>query len=69
MERLQSENAEEWGRRERLETERQNLERENRKLRGQTEELRERNRKISTHAAEQVNPLITHGVVIITLWY
>ena len=33
LERLQTENAAEWGRRERVETERQALERENKKLR------------------------------------
>lgn len=33
LERLQAENAAEWGRRERVETERQALERENKKLR------------------------------------
>lgn len=42
MERLQSENAAEWGRRERLETEKLALERENKKLRTQIEDLDER---------------------------
>ncbi|XP_052458030.1 coiled-coil domain-containing protein 102A-like [Carassius gibelio] len=41
MERLQVENAAEWGRRERLETEKLALERENKKLRAQTEDLEE----------------------------
>ncbi|XP_006000485.1 coiled-coil domain-containing protein 102A isoform X1 [Latimeria chalumnae] len=41
MERLQAENASEWGRRERLETEKLNLERENKKLRSQIEDLEE----------------------------
>ena len=41
MERLQAENAAEWGRRERLETEKLNLERENKKLRAQIEDLEE----------------------------
>ncbi|XP_035387427.1 coiled-coil domain-containing protein 102A [Electrophorus electricus] len=41
MERLQVENAAEWGRRERLETEKLVLERENKKLRGQMEDLEE----------------------------
>lgn len=42
LERLQTENASEWGKRERLETEKLNLERENKKLRLQIEELQER---------------------------
>ncbi|KAF8768201.1 coiled-coil domain-containing protein 102A-like isoform X1 [Argiope bruennichi] len=42
LERLQSENAAEWGRRERLETEKLALERENKKLRTQIEDLNER---------------------------
>ncbi|XDV18410.1 hypothetical protein PO909_024110 [Leuciscus waleckii] len=41
MERLQVENAAEWGRRERLETEKLALERENKKLRTQMEDLEE----------------------------
>nr|XP_060644325.1 coiled-coil domain-containing protein 102A [Anolis sagrei ordinatus] len=41
MERLQAENATEWGKRERLETEKLNLERENKKLRAQIEDLEE----------------------------
>ncbi|KFZ61440.1 Coiled-coil domain-containing protein 102A, partial [Podiceps cristatus] len=41
MERLQAENAAEWGRRGRLETEKLNLERENKKLRAQIEDLGE----------------------------
>lgn len=41
MERLQVENAAEWGRRERLETEKLALERENKKLRAQMEDLEE----------------------------
>ncbi|XP_071613404.1 coiled-coil domain-containing protein 102A isoform X3 [Heliangelus exortis] len=41
MERLQEENAAEWGRRERLETEKLSLERENKKLRAQIEDLEE----------------------------
>lgn len=39
MERLQAENAAEWGRRERLETEKLGLERENKKLRAQVGDL------------------------------
>ncbi|XP_034281407.1 coiled-coil domain-containing protein 102A isoform X1 [Pantherophis guttatus] len=41
MERLQAENAAEWGKRERLETEKLNLERENKKLKAQIEDLEE----------------------------
>lgn len=41
MERLQAENAAEWGRRERLETEKLALERDNKKLRAQMEDLEE----------------------------
>ncbi|XP_076880047.1 coiled-coil domain-containing protein 102A [Brachyhypopomus gauderio] len=41
MERLQVENAAEWGRRERLETEKLVLERENKKLRAQMEDVEE----------------------------
>lgn len=41
MERLQAENAAEWGRRERLETEKLGLERENKKLRVQVGDLEE----------------------------
>ncbi|MEE6500279.1 hypothetical protein FKM82_003725 [Ascaphus truei] len=41
MEGLQAENAEEWGRRERLETEKLSLERENKKLRLQIQDLEE----------------------------
>ncbi|XP_014347204.2 coiled-coil domain-containing protein 102A [Latimeria chalumnae] len=39
LERLQAENTAEWGKRERLETEKQNLERDNKKLKVQVEEL------------------------------
>ncbi|XP_054712758.1 coiled-coil domain-containing protein 102A-like isoform X2 [Uloborus diversus] len=42
LERLQGENAAEWGRRERLETEKLALERENKKLRTQIEDLDDR---------------------------
>lgn len=42
LERLQAENAAEWGRRERVETERQALERENKKLRATLSDLQER---------------------------
>lgn len=39
LERLQTENAAEWGRRERVETERQALERDNKKLRAALADL------------------------------
>ena len=39
LERLQAENAAEWGRRERVETERQALERDNKKLRATLSDL------------------------------
>ncbi|XP_011494863.1 PREDICTED: coiled-coil domain-containing protein 102A [Ceratosolen solmsi marchali] len=42
LERLQSENATEWGKRERLETEKISLERENKQLRGELRELQEK---------------------------
>lgn len=42
MERLQAENAAEWGKRERLETEKLTLERENKKLRAELRDIQER---------------------------
>lgn len=45
LERLQAENAAEWGKRERLETEKLSLERENKKLRIEIRELQERNER------------------------
>lgn len=42
LERLQAENAAEWGKRERLETDKISLERENKKLRNEVRELQER---------------------------
>ncbi|XP_038115991.1 coiled-coil domain-containing protein 102A isoform X2 [Culex quinquefasciatus] len=42
LERMQAENAAEWGKRERLETEKLNLERENKKLRAECADLQER---------------------------
>ncbi|XP_007945677.1 coiled-coil domain-containing protein 102A [Orycteropus afer afer] len=55
MERLQAENAAEWGRRERLETEKLGLERENKKLRAQVGDLEEalaRRRRQTTSALD-----------------
>lgn len=42
MERLQAENAAEWGKRERLETEKLALERDNKKLRAELRDMQER---------------------------
>ena len=42
LERLQEENAAEWGRRERLESEKLAMERENKKLRAQVRDLEDR---------------------------
>lgn len=42
LERLQAENASEWGKRERLETEKLSLERDNKKLRAEVRDLQER---------------------------
>lgn len=42
LERLQAENAAEWGKRERLETEKLTLERDNKKLRAELRDLQER---------------------------
>lgn len=42
MERLQAENAAEWGKRERLETEKLTLERDNKKLRAELRDMQER---------------------------
>jgi coiled-coil domain-containing protein 102A len=42
LERLQAENAAEWGKRERLETEKLGLERDNKKLRAEMRDLQER---------------------------
>lgn len=42
MERLQAENAAEWGKRERLETEKLALERDNKKVRAEIRDLQER---------------------------
>ncbi|XP_076271850.1 coiled-coil domain-containing protein 102A isoform X1 [Rhynchophorus ferrugineus] len=57
LERLQAENASEWGKRERLETDKLSLERENKKLRTEVRDLQERlerkgNRTLSTSDAE-----------------
>jgi coiled-coil domain-containing protein 102A len=42
LERLQAENAAEWGKRERLETEKLALERDNKKLRAELRDMQER---------------------------
>lgn len=42
LERLQAENASEWGKRERLETEKLGLERDNKKLRSEIRDLQDR---------------------------
>ncbi|TKS69429.1 Coiled-coil domain-containing protein 102A [Collichthys lucidus] len=55
MERLQVENAAEWGRRERLETEKLTLERDNKKLRAQTEDLEEQLAKKRRQAASALD--------------
>ncbi|XP_057701910.1 coiled-coil domain-containing protein 102A-like isoform X2 [Corythoichthys intestinalis] len=55
MERLQVENAAEWGRRERLETEKLALERDNKKLKAQTEDLEEQIAKKCRQAASAIS--------------
>ncbi|XP_041846912.1 coiled-coil domain-containing protein 102A isoform X2 [Melanotaenia boesemani] len=55
MERLQVENAAEWGRRERLETEKLALERDNKKLRVQAEDLEEQLAKKRRQAASALD--------------
>ncbi|XP_054627558.1 coiled-coil domain-containing protein 102A isoform X2 [Dunckerocampus dactyliophorus] len=55
MERLQVENAAEWGRRERLETEKLALERDNKKLRAQAEDLEEQLTKKRRQAASAID--------------
>lgn len=56
LERLQAENAAEWGKRERLETEKLALERDNKKLRTELRDMQERlerkGRPLSTSDAE-----------------
>ena len=56
LERLQEENAQEWGRRERLETEKMMMERENKKLHSQVEDLEE---LLETKSREAVSTLNT----------
>ncbi|EEB18745.1 conserved hypothetical protein [Pediculus humanus corporis] len=52
LERLQAENASEWGKRERLETEKLSLERDNKKLRAEVRDLQERlERKVHPQAS------------------
>uniref|UniRef100_A0A8C2WFV6 Coiled-coil domain-containing protein 102A n=1 Tax=Cyclopterus lumpus TaxID=8103 RepID=A0A8C2WFV6_CYCLU len=55
MERLQVENAAEWGRRERLETDKLALERDNKKLRAQAEDLEEQLAKKRRQAASALD--------------
>lgn len=55
MERLQVENAAEWGRRERLETEKLALERDNKKLRAHAEDLEEQLAKKRRQAASALD--------------
>lgn len=55
MERLQVENAAEWGRRERLETEKLALERDNKKLKAQAEDLEEQLAKKRRQAASALD--------------
>ncbi|XP_015225048.1 PREDICTED: coiled-coil domain-containing protein 102A-like [Cyprinodon variegatus] len=55
MERLQVENAAEWGRRERLETDKLALERDNKKLRAQVEDLEEQLAKKRRQAASALD--------------
>ncbi|TNN30271.1 Coiled-coil domain-containing protein 102A [Liparis tanakae] len=55
MERLQVENAAEWGRRERLETDKLALERDNKKLRAQAEDLEEQLAKRRRQAASALD--------------
>lgn len=64
MERLQAENAAEWGKRERLETEKISLERENKQLRSELRDLREersessrRSRPISQSSCDDAKQL------------
>lgn len=56
LERLQAENAAEWGKRERLETEKLSLERDNKKLKTELRDMQERlerkGRPLSTSDAE-----------------
>ena len=60
LERLQAENAAEWGRRERLETEKQSLERDNKKLRAAINDLQERMERRGS--AGSVTAGSVHGV-------
>ena len=55
LEKLQRENADEWGKRERLETDKLSIERENKKLRSQTKDLEEQLERKSTHASTVVS--------------
>ena len=55
LERLQVENASEWQKRERLETDKQTLERENRKLHSQMSDLEEQLQRKQVQAAASVD--------------
>ena len=59
IERLQAENAEEWGRRERVETEKQSVERQNKKLKSHNEDLKGRVERLSSHNVLQTSNEIT----------
>uniref|UniRef100_UPI00398F39A4 coiled-coil domain-containing protein 102A-like n=1 Tax=Pristiophorus japonicus TaxID=55135 RepID=UPI00398F39A4 len=55
LERLQTENTTEWGKRERLETEKLGLERDNKKLKAQIEELEKQLAKRSQHTTNIID--------------
>ncbi|KAL3859176.1 hypothetical protein ACJMK2_009408 [Sinanodonta woodiana] len=55
LEKLQKENADEWGKKERLETERFGLERENKKLRMQIQDLEEQLERKTQHTSTVVD--------------
>merc|ERR1712109_10223 len=55
IERLQAENAEEWGRRERLETDKLSVDRQNKKLKTHNEELKNRVERLTTHNSHQTS--------------
>ena len=53
IERLQAENAEEWGRRERLETDKLSADRQNKKLKTHNDELKARVERLTAHNSHQ----------------